>query len=193
MARRKRCPDDPGEAMTDDAELDKKTPIDQAMDMFLYAPLGLAFEARSLLPQLIERGRQQVTMARMVGQFAVTKGQTDATKMFGKLGDQATVVLTEVGLLSRPPEEARPVAPSPTVLPAEPVAPAGSSAPAVRKPSRAAAHNLAIADYDSLAASQVIPRLPGLSAAELEAIRTYESGRRRRKTVLNRIAQLQSA
>lgn len=61
-------------------------------------------------------------------------------------------------------------------------------APAVGYP---AVEDLAIPNYDSLAASQVVPRLAGLSAGELEAVRRYESARRRRRTVLNRIAQLQ--
>jgi hypothetical protein len=52
---------------------------------------------------------------------------------------------------------------------------------------------LAIPDYDSLAASQVIPRLAGLSAAELDAVRQYEALKRGRKTILSRITQLQSA
>ena len=55
------------------------------------------------------------------------------------------------------------------------------------------ADELAIADYDSLAASQVIPRLPALSADELEAVRAYEAEHRGRKTVLTKISQLQSA
>ena len=65
--------------------------------------------------------------------------------------------------------------------------------PTVAPRSDEGAIDLAIADFDSLAASQVIPRLPGLSSDELEAVRTYEAVHRGRKTVLNRIAQLQSA
>ncbi len=51
---------------------------------------------------------------------------------------------------------------------------------------------LAIPDYESLSASQVVPRLDALSAEELEAIRLYESHHRHRATILNKIAQLQS-
>ena len=69
--------------------------------MFVYAPLGLALEARSLMPRLVERGRQQVMMARMIGQFAVQQGQSETTKVLGKAGDQATAVLTDLGLLPR--------------------------------------------------------------------------------------------
>ena len=52
---------------------------------------------------------------------------------------------------------------------------------------------LAIADYDSLAASQVIPRLAGLEPAELEAVRAYEAAHRGRKTILGKVAQLQGS
>jgi hypothetical protein len=52
---------------------------------------------------------------------------------------------------------------------------------------------LAIPGYDSLSASQVLPRLAGLAPDELEAVRRYEVGHRGRKTILGRVAQLQSA
>jgi hypothetical protein len=48
---------------------------------------------------------------------------------------------------------------------------------------------LPIRDYDSLAASQVVPRLATLTEAELGAVRAYESAHRRRQTILNRISQ----
>lgn len=51
---------------------------------------------------------------------------------------------------------------------------------------------LPIPAYDTLAASQVVERLPSLSPAELEAVREHESATRRRRTVLHRIAQLNS-
>jgi hypothetical protein len=38
----------------------------------------------------------------------------------------------------------------------------------------------------------VVNRLEGLSAAELEAVRAYESANRGRKTILSKIAQLQA-
>ncbi len=50
---------------------------------------------------------------------------------------------------------------------------------------------LAVPGYDSLSASQVVPRLAGLSGAELEAVRRYEEAHRGRKTILAKIDQLQ--
>lgn len=50
--------------------------------------------------------------------------------------------------------------------------------------------NLAIPGYDSLAASQVVPRLTTLGPDELGAIGTYEQANRGRRTILNRVTQL---
>ena len=60
------------------------------------------------------------------------------------------------------------------------------------EPDAPAAAELAITDYDSLAASHVVPRLRALQPDELEDVRAYEAAGRGRKTILNRIAQLQS-
>ena len=61
--------------------------------------------------------------------------------------------------------------------------PAGKAAPEPRP--------LAIPGYDTLSASQVIPRLDALRPDELEAVRHHEAGHRARRTILSRIAQLQ--
>ena len=61
------------------------------------------------------------------------------------------------------------------------VAEVGNDAPAA---------NLAIPGYDSLAASQVVERLVGLDAADLLAVRTYETEHRNRRTIVGKIDQL---
>jgi hypothetical protein len=50
--------------------------------------------------------------------------------------------------------------------------------------------SLPIPGYESLAASQVIPRLAALSPEELRAVGAYERSTRRRQTILHRVAQL---
>ena len=67
--------------------------VEHAVEAFVYAPIGLLFDGASLLPQLVEKGRSQVTMARMLGQFAVTQGREEATKAATKLQDQAAGML----------------------------------------------------------------------------------------------------
>lgn len=184
---------------------DRKPPVDAALDVLLYAPLGFALEARTLLPKLVERGRNQVSMAKVMGQFAVQQGQVEASKRLGPVQEQVKgqvgSVLADLGLAPRPARPEPPAAgstpgaaatvastpaeaTSPRTAPDAEVAPTGPAA---------SAEGLAIPDYDSLAASQVVPRLRALSATELEEVRTYEAAGRGRKTILNRIAQLQDA
>lgn len=203
-----------------------KTPVEaaveHAVEALVYAPIGLLFEGASLLPQLVEKGRNQVTMARMIGKFAVEQGRGEATKAAGKLQDQAAGVLDFIGGSVTPPpsapaprprparasssngaSSAAPKAPgaarqaarrvagvtAPAVAPVPPSAPAATSATAG---SSAEAADLAIPDYDGLSASHVVNRLGGLAPAELEAVRAYEAANRGRKTILSKVAQLQS-
>ncbi|CAN5533067.1 MAG: hypothetical protein ACR2JF_00265 [Iamia sp.] len=166
------------------ASSDHKSSRDAALDLLVYAPLGLALEARTLMPDLIQRGRNQVTMARMVGRFAVQQGQVEATRRLGPMQGQVESVLADLGLVPRPE-----TTPQAAPRPAPEAEPAAAAEPEIEAP---AVEDLAVTDYDSLAASQVVPRLRALSATELEDVRRYEASGRGRKTILNRIAQLQS-
>lgn len=224
-----------------------KTPVDHALDLFVFAPLGFMLEARNLLPTLINRGRDQVngqvSTARVLGQFAVQHGQSKAEKRLSRVQEQATTTLTDLGLLPRnepsrrpstpataptpttpppaPPRAAAPPTAAASAPPTTPTPPRAKGAKKARKPPRRAARAtptaqsraarvapvdgvvvdrplidvdvtaLAIPDYDSLAASQVIPRLEGLAEGELEWVRSYEAAKRGRKTILNKISQLQ--
>jgi hypothetical protein len=163
---------------------DDKNPIEHAVELAVLAPIGFALEAKKLLPTFVERGRQQVNMAKVIGQFAVAHGQTTATNKLTKVQAQAESILAEFGLTGAEPEAGPDAqansAAEPTPPPAAPAAPRSS----------AAADGLPIADYDSLAASQVIPRLAGLDHDELAAVEAYETSHRGRKTILGKIAQL---
>jgi len=52
--------------------------------------------------------------------------------------------------------------------------------------------DLPIAEYPSLAASQVVARLDGLGDVELDQVRVFEAAHRGRRTVLGKIDQLRS-
>jgi hypothetical protein len=175
---------------------DRKPSVEAALDLFVYAPLGFALEARGLLPKFVERGKNQVTMAKMVGQFAVQQGQVEASRRLGPVQEQVETVLADLGLVPRPSSTATAVPePDPVEVVPDPVVelvpePAPDTPPLDHASLDPA--ELAIPDYDSLAASQVVPRLRALVPAELEAVRAYEAAGRGRKTILNRIAQLQA-
>lgn len=159
----------------------------------MYAPLGFALEARSLLPRFVDRGRNQIVLARVVGKYAVRKG-TKATE--ARLADAQGQVLGMLRLVGMGSE------PTPTPAPGDGVGSNGhapTSAAAERRPAPAErpsppfpADELAIPDYDALSASQVVPRLESLTPDELDAVRRYEEGTRGRKTILTKISQLQS-
>lgn len=166
---------------------EEKRPVDQALDALVYAPLGFALEARQLLPTFVERGRAQIEMARVIGRFAVRQGQVEAEKRLSAVQGRAGSLLAEFGMgsdtVSHPADDA-----STSVEPDAPVPAAVVDEPAPPAPRTDA---LPIAGYDSLAASQVIPRLAGLDADELDIVRRYETANRGRKTILGRIDQLQ--
>lgn len=175
--------------MTDN---DERTPADQLADLLVYVPIGLFFEAPTLLPKLAEQGRVHTRNARLFGQFAVRQGEAEVRRRLAGLEEQTTGLLRALGVLpaddvdrggdGSATREPRPSAgrterrPATTVEPSDP-------GPNVA--------DLAITDYDSLSASQVVTRLPGLTLDELEAVRAYEAAHRGRKTILNKVAQLQ--
>ena len=204
---------------------DEKNPADRAIELFVFAPLGLALSARELLPELVERGRQQVSgqvsMARMIGQFAVKQGTIEAEKAFERARASAQSTLEQLGVLpdeaaARPSATAAPttsatgtapgtpatVTPATATPPPSPAPTGGAGAASAATPVAATtadagagepAPELAIPDYDSLSASQVLPRLSGLSPSELEAVRAHEATHRGRKTILSKVAQLQAS
>jgi hypothetical protein len=168
-------------APTDPAKL-----LDAALDVFVYAPIGFLLDAREVVPKLAERGKGQVALARLFGRYAVKRGQAEADR------------LLKARNAPPQPQPAPPPEPARTPAPAAPAraaatkrkAKAPAKAPAKRK--RVVASALAIPGYDALSASQVVPRLDALRASELEAVRAYEAAHRGRRTILNRIAQLQA-
>ena len=164
---------------------DRKSPLTQALDLLVYAPLGLAMTAREELPKLAEKGRertsQQFSVARMIGQFAVTQGRQELEK--------------RLTAMAAPPARPSP-APAPAPPAAEPIAHAngnGAAPPPPAAPTRPAppVESLAIPGYASLSASQVVQRLAGLSGSELEQVGAYEEATRGRRTILSKVAMLQ--
>jgi hypothetical protein len=181
---------------------DDRTPLDDlaeaAADLFIYAPIGLFFEGPSVVTKLAEQGRVHARNARLFGEFAVRQGEGELRRRLGDLEGPAGGLLRLFGLVGDDDAPAPPPA-SPASGPAG-AGPDGPDVSAAFEPTAGNGHapagpdvsELAIPDYDSLSASQVVTRLEGLSADELEAVRAYESAHRGRKTILNKVAQLQA-
>jgi hypothetical protein len=140
---------------------------EQILDLVVYAPIGLALEARSLIPKLADRGRGQVALARLAGKVASDRSQSEARKVVDQVLEVVNAVL------------AGDTAPSAvTDAREQPVADDDSTLP--------------IDGYDTLTAPQLLPHLPPLSGDALDDVLAYEQAHRSRATVINRIRQLQA-
>ena len=62
---------------------DEKSVVDQALDAFVYAPLGILLEVRDLLPKMADRGRGQVALTRLAGKVAAQRGRAEAERLSG--------------------------------------------------------------------------------------------------------------
>ena len=186
---------------------DAGDPLDRLLEMALYAPVGMLLTVKEALPDWARRGRQQLDaqlpLARTVGEMAVRYGTRHARESLDKLRRQADEIVNEMSgaktsarrpssPTGRGPADGReaPPPPSPTAGASDVDERGGPGA--VTSPSPESG-DLPIPGYDTLSASQVVQRLPGLSIEELEAVRSYELAGRARKTVLLRVAQLRAA
>jgi hypothetical protein len=196
------------------------SPLDRLLDVAVYGPVGLVGAVREGFPRWAEAGRRQLgarmTMARVVGRLAVDQGSRQSGDILRRVAEQADAVLTGLGLAPNPVDGrgtgsrsdstngspggaaghapppgagAGQAAPGPAPAPAD--GPRGSS-PSGQASAGLDPAQLAIPGYDTLSASQVVQRLPGLSADELEAVRAYEAAGRARKTILLKVAQLRA-
>ncbi len=171
-------------------DLDHDRPlVEQALDLLVYAPLGLALTVTEDLPELIEKGRSrvqtEVSNARVLGGYVMARGQRRAERLMRDVSSS---------------DRRRP-APDPEDGLAASGTDNGSVPPIRTAAAKEAdfdpqdlpdASNLGIPGYDSLSASHVVQRLAGLSPEELEAVGSYEAATRGRKTILNRVAQLRA-
>jgi hypothetical protein len=197
---------------------DQKT-AERAIDLLVYAPVGVALYLRDTVPTFVNlfvsRGRaelgqrrqqaqSQVAQAKAMGEFAVNFGgpkvREHVEKGIAVARKSAEAVLGGTAGEDEFPDAAEDVPPPARHAPAEAAAapspspsatsePAGESATASAAPKAA---TLGIPDYDELSASQVVERLDGLQAGELDAVRAYEEAHRSRRTILYKIEQLTS-
>jgi hypothetical protein len=197
--------------VSDDAQ---KT-AERAIDLLVYAPVGVALYLRDTVPTFVNlfvsRGRAelgqrrhqaqgQVAQAKAMGEFAVNfggpkvrehveKGIAMARKSAEAVLGGADDASSDAGDDVPPPARHAPSEPTAAPNPSAASQPAGESSTATAAPKAA---TLGIPDYDELSASQVVERLDGLQAGELDAVRAYEEAHRSRRTILYKIEQLTS-
>ncbi len=182
--------------MADDgAGPDRSAAADRLLDLVLFAPIGLMTAVRDDLSKFAAIGRREVDLARFIGKLAADQGQRAVSSRWasGCKPSAATAAPT-----------ARAAGGSPDQPPSTPKSASRSASGSASgsAPVKAggtdgvvalAASDLPIADYDSLAASQVVARLAALTPEELDRIERYEASHRARRTVLGKITQLRSS
>ncbi len=151
-------------------------PLRRAFDLCLYAPVGVAVTVVEDLPELIAKGRRKVELqlgnAHVVGRFVVKKSRRGVSeRLEDLLGNGAEA--TPDGNEDR----------------SEAVAETASER-RVPDPAAEAIVGGALADYDTLSASQVVRRLESLGPDQLRAVQRYEESTRNRRTILHRAGQL---
>ena len=185
-------------------EPEDQNPVDQLVDLFVYAPVGLLYEYQDVVPKLVKRGKSQVQLAKVIGQMARKRGRADsftvlAEGVAGMVAKQVTEIGSAIGLA--PPgtaaENTQPPPPSPAA--AKSVgkaknAPQVSAGGAVTKKAatKGAAKPLPIARYDELTAKEIIGLLDDLEPTQLGRIRDHEQANRARKTILGKLDRLAS-
>ena len=192
---------------------------ERALDLLVYAPVGVALYLRDTVPTFVnlfvsrgkaelgqrrQQAQDQVAQAKAMGEFAVNFGgpkvrehvekgialaRKGAESVLGGAGDEDGVPDAAEGVQSPAPAP-RPDRAAANSSAASP--PAGESPATTTTAPAPAAATLVIPDYDELSASQVVERLDGLPASELDAVRAYEEAHRARRTILYKIEQLTS-
>lgn len=193
------------------------TPIERAVELLVYAPIGLAMFAKDTMPtffkMFVSRGQtevskhrrtaeQQASQYRTIGHFAVKYGGPEvqrraggAVETFRRVAEDTLGTLASTAAAAKPATPARPMTGS---APFSPPRPPGATTPPAPTPPRTpdadpgapGAGELPIPGYDLLSATQVIERLEGLAQPDLLAIRAYEITHRARTTILGKISQL---
>jgi hypothetical protein len=167
---------------------DDPPPLQRALDIFVFAPVGVALTVAEDLPGLVAKGRQRfetdVRNARVIGQFVVTHGQREVMTRVGKLFHGADTTEQDAGAAGDAPKTpGAPGSDHPVVAPAAAPKPAPDPADGVIVDG-------ALAGYDTLSASQVVRRLESLGPDQLRAVQRHEASHRNRRTILNRAHQL---
>jgi len=201
---------------TDPAKDGAADPIALALEVVVYAPIGAAAYLAEVGPDFVRmiaaRGRAEVEtrQEQVAARVRHAKGAGEVAIAFGLPMVRKKVEKRLATLRPAPEPAPKPAAkpaarPAPTPAPTAPRAPAAAAPVAGSNGHRTADaadtvdtvdlvdaedERLAIPGYDALSASQVVERLAGLSSDELDAVRRYEAGHRRRRTILGKIEQL---
>jgi len=147
-------------------------------------------EARRRLDQVRKEGARTVSEAvePLSHQVSALMGLLSGSK--GVPAVEKTLASNEAPASEQPLDNSVPLGRRSPPAPSGDLVPEASRLEAAEAGSSVRPVSLPIPDYDLLAASQVVRRLEALSSTEREEIRRYERQGRARRTILNRLDQL---
>jgi len=184
---------EPDHGRSSDAVEEDASPLQRALDLFVFAPVGIALTVAEDLPGLIGKGHQRfetdVQNARIIGRIVVTQGQRQLLARVGQLLHRTSDGTDGTSDSSAPTDGA---GGAPGVSAPASARPLPSTKPSA-DPADGAIVDSALAGYDTLSASQVVRRLESLGPDELRALSRHEASHRNRHTILNRAHQILEA
>ena len=150
--------------------MNEDRPVDQVLDLLVYAPIGFALDAKELLPRLADRGRGQVALMRLAGRMAAQRAPDGDVADTVRQG--VSVVLDGLSALLGADESA--------------------SATAAASAAGSTVMTAPIFGYDEMTAREIVVLLAGRPTDELTTVLAYEQANRGRSTVISRVEQLLS-
>lgn len=164
-----------------------------AADLLVFAPIGFAKRARSLLPDLIREGRSAASSAKTIGKIVTPIARKQGTKLVKAKVAELTRSSKATPAPSPPPAgetgERRPAGAANAKVKAATKNPPDASVPATVP----ATAQEPFPGYEHLGSAAVVARLGELSGAERAAVRAFETANRNRRTILGRLDQLDSS
>ncbi len=142
----------------------------QVVEALLYAPIGFGAKVVTETPDRLRQFRSDLSAARFIGEMAVTRGAEQLRARQARTDERPATPepsITRRAPVPEPPDEE----PETDVV-----------APAVDE--------LAIVDYDSVPAIDVVAQLADLDVDERAVIERYERANRGRRTILGKLQQL---
>ena len=174
-------------------------PLEQLVELLVYAPIGLIYEYPDVLPKLIKRGKSQVQLAKFAGQMAIKQQQAKGQMGGGDspvpsvpselLVETLAKLITDVGAMVglAPPQGGSSGAPPNESVPAPVVEAEQPDQHITAGPNTT---RLPIDGYDKMTAKEVLSLLEDLTRPQLARVRDHEQSNRNRKTVLAKIDRL---
>jgi hypothetical protein len=168
--------------------------VDRAVELALILPLEVGARLLEAIPATVDkvpatvaRVQQEIVLARFIGKLAVGQGTTELKRRLSRRPEAASDADDDAGI-PRPSG-------APTAVRETAMGPTGGAADALEadRERAVAPADLALADYDQLAASQIVGMLAGLTRAERDAIEDHERRGRHRRTILGKLEQLREA